>query len=99
MADAIIPGPFQWGGTDDLPGDYAAKCHVKTLAHGPHSEQTWTVWQAESEAEPDGLTVAITGNGPHSEAFAALLAHVLTNLDWLLDMAVTGALHTGEEVR
>jgi hypothetical protein len=96
LKDATLPGPFKWGGTDKSPGAYAAACAKKTVKHGDVQPQTWTVWQAESEVEPDGLTVSITGNGPHSEAFAALIAHLLTNLDWLLDMAVTGALSAGE---
>lgn len=89
MQAEALPGPFKWGGANVKPGTYARRCAVKTTTP---VAQTWTVWQAESEAEPDGLTIAITGNGPHSEAFSALIAHVLSNLDWLLDIAVDGAL-------
>jgi hypothetical protein len=82
LREKTYDGPFIWGPSEGTPAEYLAAALKATKDHGDAQEKAYVVQSNHHPEDP--VTVAYCGNGPRSHRNAALIAHVLNNLPWLL---------------
>lgn len=73
LADCT-PGDWQWGVGPHEDDGNAIEWFTKLLGGDIEARDIWTVWVEADDGEPGVLVPAITGNGPHSETHAKLIA-------------------------
>ncbi len=85
MREKTYDGPFIWGPSEGTPEEYLAAALKATQEHGDSQAKAYVVQSVHDADDP--VTVAYCGNGPRSHRNAALIAHLLGSLPWLLAQA------------